>query len=93
MELIPHDISEGGLSIEVESKEQVEEFIEKREFEFRLETPIKEAPQVSGSMKLVNIMEMPDKFKLGFETFMEDADMVKLRFYIYQRIKEMLSEE
>ncbi len=93
LEYIPHDISEGGVSIELTNLADVDIFLKKKEFPFRLEIPIQEAPEVSGTIKLANILEMTNKIRLGFEAFMEDADMVKLRFYIYHRIKEMLSEE
>ncbi len=92
-EFIPHDVSEGGLSVEVEDTSEVDSFLKGKEFPFRLEMPIQETPEVAGTLKLTNILEMQDRVRLGFELFMEDADMVKLRFYIYNRIKEMLSEE
>ncbi len=85
------DISEGGFSILVQSPAEIENFIE-REVEVHIDFPV-EAEEVSGTAKLVNIQELENgSIKLGFETFLDDADIVKVRFYVYSRIREILRE-
>ncbi len=84
------DISEGGFSIRVDASE-LENFLNK-EVGVHIEFPV-ELEEVKGSAKLVNVQELEDgKLKLGFEMFLDDADTVKVRFYVYSRIREILKE-
>ncbi len=84
------DISEGGFSIRVDASE-LENFLNK-EVGVHIEFPV-ELEEVRGSAKLVNVQELEDgKLKLGFEMFLDDADTVKVRFYVYSRIREILKE-
>lgn len=83
------DISEGGFSIIVDSPAEVDSFLD-REVEVHIDFPV-EAEEVFGTARLVNIQEFNDgRIKLGFEMFLEDADTVKVRFYVYARIREIL---
>lgn len=83
------DISEGGFSIIVGSHLEVDRFLGK-EVSVHIDFPV-EAEEVKGKARLVNIQELPDgRVKLGFELLVDDADMVKIRFYVYSRIKEIL---
>jgi hypothetical protein len=84
------DISEGGFSIVVDSSE-LEKFLG-REVGVHIEFPV-EVEEVKGTAKLVNVQELEEgKVKIGFEMFIEDADTVKVRFYVYSRIREILRE-
>ncbi len=84
------DISEGGFSIIVDPKD-LDRFLG-REVGVHIEFPV-EVEEVRGSAKLVNVQELEDgRLKLGFEMIIEDADTVKVRFYVYSRIKEILRE-
>ncbi len=83
------DISEGGFAIELENLKEVDEFLNK-EVRFEIEFP-KEGEEVKGNARLVNIIEKENgKAKLGFEMLIDDAQMTKVRFYVYSRIKEIL---
>jgi hypothetical protein len=85
------DISEGGFSVLVKDISEVDRFLE-RDVNVRIDFPV-EAESVEGSAKLVNVSELEDgSVKLGFELFIDDADAVKVRFYVYSRIREMLRE-
>ncbi|MDQ7038129.1 MAG: PilZ domain-containing protein [Aquificota bacterium] len=84
------DISEGGFSITAESS-YLDKFIG-REVGVHIEFPV-EVEEVKGTARLVNVQELENgKVKMGFEMFIEDADTVKVRFYVYSRIKEILRE-
>ena len=85
------DISEGGFSVIVEKPEEMEVFFDK-EVVAHLIFPV-EVEEVRCPARMVNVQELPDgKIKLGFEMFIDDADMVKVRFYVYSRIREILRE-
>ena len=84
------DISEGGFSIVADPLE-LERFMN-REVSFHIDFPV-EVEEIEGTAKLVNAQELDDgRLKLGFEMFVDDADTVKVRFYVYSRIKEILRE-
>ena len=83
------DISEGGFSIVVDSPMEIDNFLG-REVGVHIDFPV-EAEEVFGTARLVNIQELEDgRVKLGFEMFLDDADTVKVRFYVYARIREIL---
>jgi len=85
------DVSEGGFSIILRDVSRLERYI-KGEVEVRMNFPV-EGEEVRGTARLVNVREQPDgSVKLGFEFFSEDADMVKVRFYVYSRVREILKE-
>ncbi len=85
------DISEGGFSVVVSEPEEVDTYLN-REVKVHIDFPV-EAEEVRGTAKLVNVQELEDgRIKLGFELLIEDADMVKVRFYVYSRIKEILRQ-
>ena len=85
------DISEGGFSIIVSSMEEVDRFLN-REVKAHIDFPV-EGEEVIGSARLVNIQELEEgRIKLGFELLIDDADTVKVRFYVYSRIKEILKQ-
>ncbi len=84
------DISEGGFSTVVEASE-LDKFLGK-ELSVHIEFPV-EVEEVRGTAKLVNVQELENgRIKMGFEMFIEDADTVKVRFYVYSRIREILRE-
>ncbi len=86
------DISEGGFAIKIENPAEAERFIGK-EVKVRLDFPV-EGEEVTGKAKLVNIQEFEGKgANVGFELLIEDADAVKVRFYVYSRIKEILKRK
>ncbi len=83
------DISEGGLSIRVNSPDKVEAFLD-REIDVRIDFPV-EGEEVLGKAVVVNVQETEEgNIKLGFELLIDDADSVKVRFYVYSRIREIL---
>jgi len=85
------DISEGGFSILIDNPYLIDLFLD-REVKLHIDFPV-EVEEVRGSAKLVNVQELGNgRIKLGFEMFIDDADTVKVRFYVYSRIKEMLRE-
>jgi len=85
------DISEGGFSVIVSEPQEVDVYLN-REVKVHIDFPV-EAEEVRGTAKLVNVQELEDgKIKLGFELLIDDADMVKVRFYVYSRIKEILRQ-
>ncbi len=87
-----HDISEGGFAILIKDESIIDE-IASKQISFKMNFPV-ERIKVEGTAYLVNVVERTDgKYKLGFEMDIEDSDRVKIRFYIYSRIREMLSEE
>ncbi len=85
------DISEGGFSIVVSDPSLIDAFLD-REVKIHIDFPV-EVEELRGSARLVNVQELGNgRLKLGFEMFIDDADTVKVRFYVYSRIKEMLRE-
>ncbi len=83
------DISEGGFSIIVKNPSEVDKYIG-RDVEVHIDFPV-EAEEVGGTARMVNIQELSEgRIKLGFELFIDDADTVKVRFYVYSRIREIL---
>ncbi len=85
------DISEGGFSIIVSNLSEVDRYIN-REVRVHIDFPV-EVEEIEGTARLVNIQEFPDgRIRLGFELFVDDADTVKVRFYVYSRIREILRE-
>ena len=83
-----HDISETGFSLFC-YPDEVENYFNK-EIKISLEVPDVEE-EIQGTAKLINVREFENgKVLCGFEMFIEDKDMVKIRFYIYHRIKEIL---
>ncbi|RLJ69917.1 PilZ domain-containing protein [Hydrogenivirga caldilitoris] len=85
------DISEGGFSVVVSDPYEVDKFLNK-DVKVHIDFPV-EVEEVKGSARLVNVLETEDgKIKLGFELFIDDADMVKVRFYVYSRIREILRQ-
>ncbi len=85
------DISEGGFSIVVTDPSEVDRFLN-RDVKVHIDFPV-EVEEVRGTARLVNIQELDDgRIKLGFEIFIDDADMVKVRFYVYSRIREILRQ-
>ncbi len=86
------DVSEGGFSIRVNPlREEVNEYLHK-DIPFKMIFP-SEAEHVRGTARAVNLTEIsPDRAKIGFEMFIDDADAVKVRFYVYSRVKEILKE-
>ncbi len=86
-----HDVSEGGFAIIVKDEEIIDELAGKQ-VSFRMNLPV-ERVKVEGTAYVVNVVERPDgRYKIGFEMDVEDSDRVKLRFYIYSRVREMLME-
>ncbi len=85
------DISEGGFSVRSTNPAELEAFLDK-EVKVHIDFPV-EGEEVFGKAHLVNVQELEDgSVKLGFELIAEDADTVKVRFYVYSRIKEMLRQ-
>ncbi len=85
------DISEGGFSVVVDDPSEIDRFLD-REVKVHIDFPV-EVEEVMGSARLVNVQELEDgRIKLGFELLVEDADSVKVRFYVYARIKEILRQ-
>ncbi len=83
------DISEGGFSVIVNDPSLIDVFMD-REVKVHIDFPV-EVEEVRGTARMVNVQELGEgRLKLGFEMFLDDADMVKVRFYVYSRIKEML---
>lgn len=85
------DISEGGFSIRVNSTDKVEALLN-REVDVRIDFPV-EGEEVFGKAVVVNVQETEEgNIKLGFELLIDDADSVKVRFYVYSRIREILKK-
>jgi len=85
-----HDISETGFSVfcNIEELDHVADSSKSLEVSFILPN-IEE--EIHGTARIANIREIEQgKVLCGYELFLEDADMVKVRFYIYERIKEIL---
>lgn len=88
-EKILYDISEEGFAIYC-SLEDIENFRRKISFPFYFELPrIKEV--IKGTAHLINIREQGNQIICGFEMVdITNPDTIKIRFYIYERIKEIL---
>lgn len=85
-----YDISEVGFSFKC-SQEEIDRFLAcAKSNSVVIELPSEES-KIKGEAKLINVRELENRDILcGYELFLEDADMVKVRFYIYERVKEIL---
>ncbi|NPB07277.1 MAG: hypothetical protein GXO03_06720 [Aquificae bacterium] len=84
------DVSETGFSIFCSLDELDELADPSRTYEVSLRVP-KLEEELEGTARVANVRELEDgKILCGYELFLEDADMTKLRFYVYERIKEIL---
>jgi len=87
-----YDISEEGFGIYCDL-EDVNNFKEKTIVPFYFELP-RVGEAINGMANLVNIRDYGDKIICGFNMVsVTNADTVKIRFYIFQRIKEILEGE
>ena len=84
-----YDISEEGFAV-LCNLEDVDNFKDRTTLPFYFELPrVKEI--IKGTANLVNIRDYGDKIICGFEMIdVTNADSIKIRFYIYERIKEIL---
>ncbi len=86
----PIDISEGGFSIAVTDVSIVPDMLN-RSLDFKI-TGREELSGVSGSAKLVGIMEESTyTLKLAFEIDVDDVNSTKIRLYVINTIKRLLS--
>ncbi len=84
-----NDISEVGFSVKC-SVEEVENVINGELLNVRIRLPNYE-DLISGQAQIVNIRETKNgNILCGYELFLKDEDTVKVRFYLYERIKEIL---
>ena len=85
-----YDISEVGFSLKC-SQDEVERFSTRvKSNSVVIELPNEES-KIQGKAKLINVRELENGDILcGYELFLDDTDMVKIRFYIYERVKEIL---
>ena len=84
-----NDISEVGFSVKC-SVEEVENVINGELLNVRIRLPNYE-DLISGQAQIVNIRETKKgNILCGYELFLKDEDTVKVRFYLYERIKEIL---
>ena len=87
-----YDISEEGFAIYCDL-EDVDDFKDKTIVPFYFELP-RVGEAIKGTANLANIRDYGDKIICGFDMVsVTNADTVKIRFYIYQRIKEILEGE
>lgn len=87
-----YDISEEGFAIYCDLGD-VDDFKEKTIVPFYFELP-RVGEAIKGTANLANIRDYGDKIICGFNMVsVTSADTVKIRFYIYQRIKEILEGE
>jgi len=87
-----YDISEEGFAVYCDL-EDVDNFKDKTIVPFYFELP-RVGEAIKGTANLVNIRDYGDKIICGFNMVsVTSADTVKIRFYIYQRIKEILEGE
>ncbi|NPB08231.1 MAG: PilZ domain-containing protein [Aquificae bacterium] len=85
-----HDISETGFSVFCNLEELDEIANPSKTLEVSFTLPNIEE-EIRGTARIANIREVErGKILCGYELFLEDPDMVKVRFYIYERIKEIL---
>ena len=86
----PIDISEGGFSISLSNSAIVSKFMNE-ELDFKI-MGREELLGVSGTARLVGIMEEgPNSLKLAFEIDVDDASSTKIRLYVINTIKRLLS--
>ncbi len=86
----PIDISEGGFSIVVTDVSIVPNMLNKS-LDFKI-TGREELSGVSGAARLVGIMEESTySSKLAFEIDVDDANSTKIRLYVVNTIKRLLS--
>lgn len=86
----PFDISEGGFSLTISDVSLIPELIN-RNLDFKI-TGREELSGVSGTARLVGIMEeKPYSSKLAFEIDVDDANSTKIRLYVINTIKRLLS--
>lgn len=85
-----YDISEVGFSLKC-SQDEIERFSTRvKSNSVVIELPNEES-KIQGKAKLINVRELENGDILcGYELFLDDTDMVKIRFYIYERVKEIL---
>jgi len=84
------DISETGFSVLCDYEELDRVADPDENYEVRFVLP-KMEEEITGYARIANVREVEDgKILCGYELFLEDPDMVKVRFYIYERIKEIL---
>lgn len=87
-----YDISEEGFGIYCDL-EDVDNFKEETIVPFYFKLP-RVGETIKGMANIVNIRDYGDKIICGFNMVsVTTADTVKIRFYIYQRIKEILEGE
>ncbi|AAC06969.1 hypothetical protein [Aquifex aeolicus] len=88
-----YDISEVGFSIKC-GMEEIDEILKNKEIsEVEIYLPNLEE-WIKGSARLVNVREFENGDILcGYELFLDTPDEVKVRFYIYERVKEILKGE
>jgi len=93
MEKDVYDISEVGFSIKCDMDE-IDQILQNKEIsEVEIFLPNLEE-WIKGSARLVNVREFENGDILcGYELFLDNADEVKVRFYIYERVKEILKGE
>ncbi len=84
-----YDISEEGFAVYC-NLDDIDNFKNKNALPFYFELPrVKEI--IKGTANLVNIRDCGDKIICGFEMVdIPNVDSIKIRFYIYERIKEIL---
>lgn len=88
-EKIVNDISEVGFSV-ICSIEEINDVIKGGFLNVDISLPTYE-DLIKGQAQLVNIRETKNGDILcGYELFLKDEDTVKVRFYIYERVKEIL---
>ncbi|MEJ5338568.1 MAG: hypothetical protein ACK42C_03205 [Aquificaceae bacterium] len=86
----PVDISEGGFSLVITDSSLVPEMMNKS-LDFKI-TGREELSGVSGTARLVGIVEeRPYSSKLAFEVDIDDASSTKIRLYVINTIKRLLS--
>ncbi|NPA32245.1 MAG: hypothetical protein GXO04_01315 [Aquificae bacterium] len=85
-----YDISEVGFSVKCSEDEIDTQVREEKTFSVVLKLPV-EHTEIRGEAKLVNVRELKnDEVLCGYELYVDDTDMVKIRFYIYERVKQIL---
>ncbi|RUM28843.1 MAG: hypothetical protein DSY32_03855 [Aquifex sp.] len=85
-----YDISEVGFSIKC-TMEELDGILKHKELsEVEIYLPNLEE-WIKGSARLVNVRELENGDILcGYELFLDSADEVKVRFYVYERVKKIL---
>ena len=85
----PVDISEAGLSL-ITLDDSIIPMMLGKSLEFKL-TGREELSGVSGTLRLVGIMEEKKVIKLSCEIDLDDADATKVRLYVMKTIEKLLS--